>query len=50
MSKKHFLAIARILATSVSRDQIIDRLISYFEQTCPQFDSGRFRRACNENP
>lgn len=62
MTKKHFSAIARIIADSrdvypdalysrdeavdIVLDEVVDKLSTYFKAENPRFDAERFKKAC----
>jgi hypothetical protein len=45
MSRKHFIAIAKILRTSVTKDEIVSKLCTYFATVNSNFDRDRFKGA-----
>ena len=46
MTKKHFEAIAEILANSIDRLDAIHKLSIYFTLINNKFDANKFRKAC----
>ena len=48
MTKKHFIAIAQILAATHASEATIFALALYFSQTNPLFDKVKFVEACKK--
>lgn len=46
MTKKHFVAIAKVLRENRRREKIIEELCNYFSTVNANFDRGRFLQAC----
>lgn len=47
MTRKHFIAIARIIATKPTLDQMIAALADFFATVNDNFDRDKFVQACS---
>lgn len=47
MTRKHFIAIAKIIRESNNKREITEKLISYLSTTHPNFDRDQFKEAAN---
>jgi len=55
LSRKHYVVIARIIsetggegANFLYKDELIQRLVNYYQADNPNFDCNKFIRACGE--
>ena len=48
LSKKHYIAIAEIIAKNNNKQEIIAELCKYFYNDNIRFDMSRFVKACNK--
>lgn len=46
MTKKHYIAVAKIISESKDKQAVIEGLILYLKQDNHSFDEARFRIAC----
>ncbi len=49
MTKKDYEAIAKIIKFNETKSQVTIGLASIFEDDNPNFDTGKFRKACKED-